>query len=315
MIYCIVWLLWLLFHHQSAAVSSWNTNETLNGNDSENNECIPCHIVRIEVTTIEEVEPTLMQQQTPMKCITKHPHRSYRELYDIDLPAAFLLKYQHAIDGGDAFICIKNAYIDESTNRIVITTMEYEQETDTMYTVSSYKAIQQRQYRSLQEEQQNYQEFRLLVVRIVDVNGVEPIESPDILEGAVFGTGSNPENISASASVVQHLSAVTHGKVQLVPSEAVVTISSNGVIDVPISLPVNGSGFFRELLPEILNATELVVGPMNDAADVYIFCLPNGASLVGRTGWTGFSINFEPVRGRFNDASYLLVCVNGLNNF
>jgi hypothetical protein len=256
---------------------------------------------------MEEVDPTAIQQ-APIKCITNHPLRTYRVSYDIDLPISFLQVYQHVIDGGDAFVCVNDAYIDEYSNRIVLKTVENKQNTDNMYTVSSYKATQQRQYRSLQVEQQNYQEFRLLVVRIIDVTGAEPNESSDSIEGAIFGTGSNPENISASASVVQHLSAVTHGKVLLVPSEGVFTISSNGVIDVPISLPVNGSGFFRELLPEILNATELVVGSMDDAADVYIFCLPDGASLVGRTGWTGFSVDFEPVRGRYDKSC---ICVFG----
>jgi hypothetical protein len=206
------------------------------------------------------------------------------------------------IDGGDALICINNAYIDELNHRIVISTRDdtvVQNNNDNSFTVTSYKATpkqqQQHHHRTLQ---QNHQEIRLLVVRIVDVNGIEPEESIHSVEGAIFGTGPNPDNISESASVVGHLAAITHGKVLLVPSynDSTTTLPSSGVIDVPITLPVNGSGFFRELQSEILNATELVVGSMDDAADVYIFCLPNGASRGGQTGWTAFTFSWEPVR-------------------
>ena len=299
MILCIVWLILLLLFHQQKA-SSLSTNAT--GNNDFDMTCIPCHIVRLDVL-LEVVDQSLPVLQTPIICITKHPQRSYRESYDIDLPESFLQQHHHVIDGGDAFVCVNDAYIDESTNRIVITAMEdnddESEHTGDIYTVSSYKeTLYQQQRRSLQEQQKqkHHKELRLLVVRIIDVNGIGPIESVDSIEATIFGTGSNPQNIATLASVVQQLSAITHDQVVLVPSNNVTTISSTGVIEIPITLPVNGSGFFRELQSEILNATELMVGPMDEAADVYIFCLPDGATLVGNKGWAGFTINFEPVR-------------------
>ena len=244
-------------------------------------------------------------------------------MYDIEnLPASFVPTHQHVIDGGDAFVCLKEAYIDESSNCIVMTSKNDDDDTnssnsDTL-TVTSYKASQQQQYRSFQP---NQPEIRLLVVRIIDVNGMEPVESMEQIEGAIFGTGSNPDNISETASVVEQLASITHHQVSLVPANVTTTVptttnstqSSGGgvVIEVPIALSVNGSGFFRELLSEILNATESVVGPMMEAADVYIFCVPDGATLVGQTGWTGFSTSNEPVRclSTVNVFDKTVVCV------
>ena len=299
----IVWLLWWLFPTTTNASSAWSAGD-----------CIPCHMVRID-DSIEVVDPTQQLPKNQIKCITQHPRRSYRAMYDIEnLPASFVPTHQHVIDGGDAFVCLKEAYIDESSNCIVMTSKNDDDDTnsrnDDTLTVTSYKASQQQQYRSFQP---NQPEIRLLVVRIIDVNGIEPVESMEQIEGAIFGTGSNPDNISETASVVQQLASITHHQVSLVPANMNSTQSSGGgvVIDVPIALSVNGSGFFRELLSEILNATESVVGPMMEAADAYIFCVPDGATLVGQTGWTGFSTSNEPVRclSTVNVFDQTVVCV------
>ena len=285
----ISFFLWLLLLFQQNISSTTSADTTVTSANESYSECIPCHIVRIDVS-MDGVRQ-IQLQTNPIKCITKHPFRSYRTSYDIDLPESFLHSHQNIIDGGDALICVNDAYIDDSINRIVITPTS-----DHSFTVSSYKATKQKQQGKHRLLQPNRQEIRLLVVRIIDVNGIEPIVSMESIEGAMFGTGPNPDNLSETASVVQQLAAITHDKVLLVPSDSITTTQFNGVIEVPIALPVNGSGFFRELLSEILNATELVVGPMDDAADAYVFCLPDGSSLVGQTGWSGLSVSLEPVR-------------------
>jgi hypothetical protein len=262
----------------------------INGNpisiqDESNHDCLPCHIVRPDIS-IEEIDS--VPPQLPIQCITSHSLRTYREGFDISLPEALLQSQRHVIDGGNAFICIPGAYIDESSRSITVPN-DY----DFKHPMSAYKETQhQNRYLQGQESTETTQELRLLVLRVIDATGNEPIESIDSIEGAIFGTGVNPENISSSASVVEHLAAITHNKVKLIPSN----VTQSGVIDMTISLSVNNTSFFRALVPDLLNTTKSTFGPLKDLSDVFIFCLPDGSSLSGETGWTGVSVNNEPVR-------------------
>ena len=301
---CIVWgwrwwwlFLFLLF---PANIRSLRNDDTTTTTTRNRDDVIACHLVRPKVALEGGNDDALnvAPAAAPIQCWTNHPAHSYRVSYDIDLPGAWQQSHQHVINGGDALVYVRNADINDSLNRILI------DKNDTSYSVSSYKATrQQPQLRSLQQSTPPPSPtiLRILVVRVVDVDGQAPPESKDYIEMAIFGTGAVVE--SRSANVVTQLAAMSHDQLSVVPASWDTPSSNNnnnnnnnGVVEVTVSLAVNGSGFFRELLPALLNATEAVIGgSMAETADAYLFCLPDGAKLVGQTGWKAITMSNEPV--------------------
>jgi hypothetical protein len=164
---------------------------------------------------------------------------------------------------------------------------------------------------------------RLLAVRISTTYGEEPDESLAEIEGAVFGTGTNPDAIAADATVVAQYTAVSHNQVHFIPAtqpedeDAAVAAASrssallavedainntannltDGVMDVTVDTLFNGTDI--HILTEfILNATRDALGgrALLEVADNYIFCLPNGSTFGSNAEWTAFTHLFEPVR-------------------
>jgi hypothetical protein len=259
--------------------------------NNNNDDCLPCHIVHPEILVelIEVRGDSIENDLTFLQCITKRPEHSYRESFDIQLPETYTQLYRQVISAGDAFICIQGGYIDEQNGLVTApTNSDGDIEFYDMHAVYQYRQLQQSQ------DQSSNRQLRLLAVRVIDSTGHEPIETKAAIEGAIYGTGSNPDNISSSASVVQQFGAISHN--QLTFTASVGEKIQYGVAEVPISISVNGSLFFRELVPSLLNATALTLGPMDEIADVIIFCLPDGSLLDGQASWTGLAVNGEPVR-------------------
>lgn len=306
------WLLVLLFLGSPfcralRTPGTTGTTTTTRLTTTQGKECLPCHIVRPHIVFDEdddndEEEEDELQQPLPLMCVTKRPDRSYRESFEIDLPEAFLEAYKHLIDAGDAFVCIEGGSIDQEGQAVVMPTVIVTSDADAdaiELHATSFK--HDRQLRQLQQQSSTtagtkQRQVRLLVVRVVDVEGTEPVDSVDVMEGAIFGTGVNPQNISFAASVVQQYAAISHEKFALVP---VLLQGANniaaGVAEVVIGIPVQGAPLYRRLVPELLNATEAALGPLDELADTIIFCLPDGATANGKTSWTAIATIWEPV--------------------
>jgi hypothetical protein len=261
------------------------------------NSCLPCHIVRPQVSFDDD----MLEELPPIMCVTKRPERSYRESFEIDLTESFLVKYSHLIDAGDAFVCIEGGYVDVVGRVVVVPPNDSNNASSIeLLQVTSFKQQQQHD-RELQQSSsvttpQRAGTKRLLVVRIISLTGQEPAESVDAIEGAIFGTGINPEAIPFQASVVKQYAAVSHGKLHFVPAvDTVNNHTTTGVVEVIVSLPVEGAPLLQDLVPEVMNATEAALGPLDELADAFIFCLPDGATINGKEYWIAISIHSEPV--------------------
>ena len=137
----------------------------------------------------------------------------------------------------------------------------------------------------------------LLAVRVVSKEET-PAESLQSIEGAIFGTGSNPDSIPDNASVVAQYNAVTHGKLLYKPAEGLGI--NHGVTEISIESSFAGNDLQKTIIPEILSTTEAAIGPLS-VVDRIIFCLPNDSLFGDDTDWTGFTFLYSPVSVRCGD--------------
>lgn len=162
--------------------------------------------------------------------------------------------------------------------------------------VSSSRPQQLQLQKRLTEERSFYVGAqRLLAVRVTSTFGEAPGSSLDAMEGAIFGTGPNPDGIAANASVVAQFRAVSHNQLLYVPANATVVawplgpmnsttmtpIARPGLLEIEIAAKFKHFSYdFYEanLMPIVVSTIEKALGrKMNDIADRIMLCLPSGS--------------------------------------
>jgi hypothetical protein len=229
----------------------------------------------------------------------------------IELPYDFVTNHTSLIENGEAHVCIYGAYESIAENpestpdiqRRMQAVVQVPGGTDSIEILSHNHPV-----RILQETNENTQvranttsyffgTKRLLVVRVVTSGYVEqPAETIDEIQGAIFGTGRNPDSIPTDGTVVAQYNAVSQGNLFFTPA---FVEDASGVIEVelPTYIQTFINASIRDyLVPEILLATESKLGrPLDQVADYIIFCIPNNSLLRDDSQWTAFTYLYEPV--------------------
>jgi hypothetical protein len=131
---------------------------------------------------------------------------------------------------------------------------------------------------------------RLLAVRVSSSEREYPSETLDAIEGAIFGTGPNPDQIPADATVVAQFRAVTHNQLIYEPVAAVVAcpnMTRDGMLEIQVNVSMLDTSdsyerFDAVVQPAIVAQTETMLGrPLWDVADRVMFCLPTGSLRAG----------------------------------
>jgi hypothetical protein len=240
----------------------------------------------------------------------------------ITLPQEFLYNHTSLIDNGEAHVCIHGAY-ETQIEEIAQSTDLHRRRNAIVQIPNGSDSIEllhrDHPVRVLQETNENTQvrsnttsyffgTKRLLVVRVVTAGYVEqPAETIDEIQGAIFGTGLNPDNIPIEGTVVAQYNAVSQGNLFFTPAAFVdssdnnelQSSSSTGVMEVELPSYVDtfiNASIRDYLVPEILKATETKLGqPLDQVADYIIFCIPNDSVLRDDSQWTAFTYLYEPV--------------------
>jgi hypothetical protein len=169
----------------------------------------------------------------------------------------------------------------------------------------------QNQFRSTQERKLERTTKRLLAVRVSSsLSGEVPAESIASIQGAIFGFGSNPDNISFSdGTVVAQYAALSHEQLLFEPATNTETNAAgnagaiqHGVLDVIVDNISFVGQSITNVTATILEQTQKILGVLSllDIADHFIFCLPKGGIYNNDANWTAFTFLFEPVRFRMS---------------
>lgn len=303
---------------------------------SDNNltSCFYCHLLHPEIMPSGNEIATSQPEDEEVHCLTRIRGSSFKHPINIDLPVDWKRKYSNMIENGDAHICIEGGYIRHQCNdasetchkRTVIVpenaTFQILEEShpirmfhsyhhrlsmnDVTQNTSSLSNNTIGTMSGLSKQQQNYfyGRKRLLVIRVITYGGKEqPVETLDEIEGAIFGTGPNPENIPVNSTIVGQYKAISQGNLVFEPvstisiskstttsvesnyylSETInvynrtsnqfvktsVVKSTNGVIEVELPSYLQtfqGQNVREYLVPEILKATEAALLFQNDTS-------------------------------------------------
>ena len=197
--------------------------------------------------------------------------------YRITLPDDFLGLYKEEISSGTASICISSGEVDRDNFKITI------EENAELTLVSNRRRKLNSNYeltigtRSVLAVQ--------LTTSFVE-SGTRRSEDPGLstteIEGTIFGTGPDaPEH-----DVLSQYSACSHGALNLVPATGPNIV--NGVAEVRLGRRIAGEEILGSLQDFILEATENVVGSVDQYSHV-VFCIPDDALMDGSTKWTAFT--------------------------
>ena len=248
--------------------------------------CLACHVVRPEVLRDDEAATATMGESTTLRCLTSQlsPASSsssssrFRSSLALEgLPKDLLAANQEAMEEGEWHICIQDYTIQDNT----------------VFVLENSEILDHSGERRLQNQNGRTGTRRLLAVRVTSaVSGEEPEETVESIEGAIFGTGSNPEGIALpEGSVVQQLAAISHGQLIFQPAQG--PDINNGVLEISIDESfVDSTDVESEILPLLIAATEQALGS-SDIADKIVYCLPTGAGFQGSTAWTAFTYLWE----------------------
>jgi len=255
--------------------------------DDRSSSCLACHVVRPEVLRDDDEAATAaaMGESTSLRCLTSQLSSAsssssrFRSSLALEgLPYDLLAANQEAIEEGEWHICIQDYKIRDNT----------------VFVLENSEILDHSGERRLQNQNVRTGTRRLLAVRVTSaVSGQEPEESVESIEGAIFGTGSNPEGIALpEGSVVQQYAAISHGQLTFQPAQG--PNINNGVLEISIDKSfVVSTDVESEILPRLIAATEQAVGS-SDIADKIVYCLPTGAGFQGSTAWTAFTYLYEP---------------------
>jgi hypothetical protein len=288
----------------------------------------PCHIVQTHVQC--EVGSNCRSRATDgLQCMTTEQPRTnddnssierngYPIRYDIQLPLDFVHGHFDDIRSGKLNICLEHMILEQDQRRIkcnhrtIIRVVRTPDETSRTTLGDSRERRRQRRLHPVHTSPRIGTK-RLLAVRVSSPSfGEEPEESLASIQGALFGTGSNPDAIAADSTVVAQYMAVSHGQLQFVPAiittatidsynssdTNATTIALEGVMDVEIDEQFLGNSI-HDLANAILDSTQAALGgqPLLEVADNFVFCVPSG-SLFGdeKMNWTAFTHLSQPVR-------------------
>lgn len=231
----------------------------------DDSSCLRCEIKQLEAHGSEE--------EGLYYCITDNG-RGHRETFGLWLPDSFLTAHESLFDSGASF-CVPFEYV--SSKEIVI---------PEDHRVQVIRDMQQTNYAPVKGT------MRVLAVRVRSITGEEPEESLEEIEAGIFGTTTDV-SLLPIASVTNQYRLASHGALDLQPASGPGII--NGVTEITVNRQVVGSGVQADLSSAVLDATRDVVGSLDEVADRFIFCLPNGSLLEGRDSWTAFTFLYEPV--------------------
>lgn len=127
---------------------------------------------------------------------------------------------------------------------------------------------------------------KLLVVRVSSAVGESPDDSLDSIEGAIFGTGPNPDKVPREATVTAQYRAVTHNQLIYEPVAAGPNMTRAGLLEIQIELSMMDHSDTYERFDSIVQPAMMAkaveaVGPLPDVADRVMFCLPTGSLKAG----------------------------------
>ena len=225
-----------------------------------------------------------------LSCLTKRPHRSYREAIPLNLPTAFIIEHEKYITSGRLGFTIPVDFLQTGADGMP------EIEVPSKYLDQLQVSIMDGDSasghgRQLSKELRSGTK-RLLAVRISALEGSEePVETATEIRDAIFGSDNLPESLP---TVVSQYAAVSRGALQFVASSGVGI--NDGVAEISISTSVvNGSRSIQgNLMQEILDATALALGDLETVADRIVFCIPTGSLLNNSPKWTAFTYRYEP---------------------
>jgi len=294
--HCWIHLLLLCSTGHALRGSSSNKN---NNFASSSSSCLPCHVVRPEVLT-EDTTSRLGSSTTDheLRCLTHYnleggagessTSSSIRHSFALEgLPAHLIAANQDAIDAGEWHICLEDYQIhlqDDRSHRVLVLS-----ETTTIHDHSHERHLQ-----NLLAKRSGTQ--NLLAVRVTSSrnNGGAPDETLDEIEGAIFGTGANPDQLAPAQVVVNQYAAVSHQ--QLLYQAATGPNINNGVLEIQIDAAFGSTTEVQaDIVPLLAAATQAAVG--DDAMltiDKIVYCLPTGANFQGDADWTAFTYLWEP---------------------
>jgi len=260
----------------------------------QGNNCLECHVVHPEVLressndAIPEVESlrclttTLPSSSSASSSRTNSHFRSSLALEGLpqDLVDANLDK----LKAGEWHICIEDYTIFPDTHTVLVA--------EDSKILSLDDNDQERRRRHLQNQLRTGTQ-RLLAVRVTSaVSGEAPVETLESIEGAIFGTGPNPDNIAPQGTVVQQMAAVSHGQLTFQAAEG--PNINNGVLEIAINQPFVGTTNVQtQILGLLESATAAAVGSL-ELADKIVYCLPTGADFQGDDDWTAFTYLWNP---------------------
>jgi hypothetical protein len=288
----------------------------------------PCHIVQTHVPC-EDSSNCRSRATDGLQCIATEPRtrddtskterNGYPIRYDIQLPLDFVHEHFDEIRCGKLHVCLEHMIVEPDQRRIRCnhrTIIRVRTPDGSNNHGDSRERRRQRRLHPIHTSPRIVTK-RLLAVRVSSSFGEEPEESLASIQGALFGTGSNPDAIPTDSTVVAQYMAVSHGQLQFVPAVTTTTTANSvrynesssitnatptafGVLDVEIDEQFLGSSI-HDLANAIFDATQVALEgkPLLEVADNFLFCVPSGSLFEEeKMNWTAFTHLSQPVRNR-----------------
>lgn len=253
---------------------------------AEDEDCLPCHVVRPEVLTVNSSGHHDFRCLTPLLGDAYDSARSSLALEG--LPPDLVQANQNSLEAGMWHICIQTGHYQvlHDQNRVVLAESP---------AIVDHSA---RRLSELSHFEQRRGRKSLLAVRVSSsVSGLSPTETLDEIAGALFGLGTNPYQLQPQQVVVNHVATVSHRQLVYEPAvEIIPGTIQNGVTEISIAAPFDSTVDVQtDILPLLVTATRDHIGSeAMDSIDNIIFCLPTGASFQGDADWTAFTYLWEP---------------------
>jgi len=195
--------------------------------------------------------------------------------YRIELPASFANDNKNELASAAATLCISDGQIDREAYRVIIAEG------------AQLSLLQSR--RKLQSIPPIVGRRSVLAIQLTTTfmsdtsrKYEEPGLSSREIEGSIFGTGPN----APGHDLVSQYKECSFGALDIRPAEGVNII--NGVAQVELRAPIAGGELLGSLQDDIIEATEEVVGSL-DQYDHVIYCIPDDALMDGTSKWTAFT--------------------------
>ena len=226
--------------------------------------------------TDAEEQPAEQQGEEMYLCRLQNYEDRSRAGYRIELPLSFTTAHKGELASARANVCISDGEIDRANYRVIIAEGA---ELTMMQT-------RRRLYRNLQPIVGTRSILAVQLSSSFMSGSGRKQENPGLssseIEGSMFGTGPD----APGHDLVSQYNSCSFGALNLIP--AVGPNIENGVVEVQLRKPIAGGEILGSLQDDILEATEELVGPL-DQYDHIIYCIPDDALMDGTTAWTAFT--------------------------